>query len=178
MLRRYALVLGALLFSGASSLWACAPGKPLKMVLRGPVLPAAQLAKELKLGLPCRLESSALACMCRPLAKANFEVVVGFRWKTTQMSEISTNRMKELGDALRAIEGYSGATIKMVAVPAQDKPVRALSLQRRNGVGGLLALAPSPKGGELVSAALPVTTPAPANSRWVRQKFVISAVFV
>ena len=154
----------------------CGPVKPVKLVLRGPVVPAQQLAKELRLSLPCRLESSALACMCRPLAKANFEVVVGFRWKSVQMSQISSTRMKELGDALRSIDGYSGATIKLVSNRTQDQLPKGLLQQRRNGVSGLLAVSEDPKAADAAPTAVPVA--APPGSRWVRQKLLISAVFV
>lgn len=167
------------LLLGFGQAWACAPAKPVKLVLRGTVMPAQQLAKELRLGLPCRLESSALACMCRPPASAHFEVVIGFRWKTGQMSDISSARMKELGEALRSIDGYSGATVKLVPLRAQDRAPRTMQAQRRSKVSDLLLAQVAPNTTASASAASSGRIGAPMPLvRWARQKIVINAAFV
>jgi hypothetical protein len=176
-------MLGVLLLASVEAI-ACSSATPIKLMLKGPIVPAQKIAGDLRMQLPCRDETSALVCMCRPLVKATFEVTLGFRWKTIQMSKVSSERMKELGDALRSIEGYSGVTVKQSLGRSQDRVGRAVQQQRRNGVGSLLMIAPEvaahAREGGLESEGGPAarSAAAPAGSRWIRQKFVINAVFV
>ncbi|MBC7610299.1 MAG: hypothetical protein H7228_12145 [Polaromonas sp.] len=151
----------------------------MKLVLRGEIQTSAVVANQLKSRLPCRQDSSTLACMCRPVARAFIEVTIGFRWKDAQMSQVSERRLKELGDGLRSIEGYGGATVKLVAGKSAEKIQRATALRRKTGVSDMITIAakPEPEGKPSAVAVKPERNAAPSN-RWVRQKFVIDAVFV
>lgn len=159
--------------------WACVGGPPVKLVLQGDILTSAVVADQLKSRLPCRNDSSALACMCRPLARAMIEVTVGFRWKDAQMSQVSERRLKELGDGLRSIEGYGGATVKLVPVRSTEKVPRSTVLRRKTGVGDMVAIAAKTNpDSKTALASLKPTVAVTQPTRWVRQKFVINVVFV
>ena len=95
------------------------------------------------------------------------------------MSQVSERRLKALGDGLRSIEGYGGATVKLVGVKSAEKIQRITALRRKTGVSDMVAIVA--KSEPAVKSSAVVVKPARSGSstnRWVLQKFLIDAVFV
>ena len=154
---------------------ACMGAEPIKITLTGEVLSSEKLAQKILDKLPCRQQSSALACMCRPIAKAVVEVTIGFKWKGTQMSDISTKRLQELGKGLRSIEGFSSVSVKNVSTRNSDNAVRVVISQRKKMVGDMVKVTAK----QPLDLDRPVLNKdQPTKTKWVRQKFVVNAVFV
>ena len=96
------------------------------------------------------------------------------------MSQVSERRLKELGDGLRKIDGFGGASVKIVRVKSPEKVSGATALQRKAGVANLVTMTAKPN----VDGGAPAVKPSALSgrsmqkARWVREKFLINAVFV
>ncbi len=155
--------------------WACNDAAPIKITLTGEVLSSEKLAQLVQDKLPCRQQSAALACMCRPIANVVIEVTIGFKWKGTQISEISSKRLQELGKGLHSIEGFSSARLKSSPTRSMDNASRVVITQRKKMVGEMLkVVAKQP----LVLDQPVFKKEPPPKTKWVRHKFVVNAVFI